>query len=493
MMNKVKRLFKSTSSINGSYSVGMITLVVCIVIVVNMIAGQLPESMKKIDISDNRIYEISDVSKKVLKKLDNEITVTIYAEKSSTDERIKTFINKYEALSDKIEVRWVDPVLHPSELTENNVEQDNILVSCEDTGKSTVITFNEILVVDEYSYYMTGSADPTEFDGEGQFTSAINYVTSGSTKKIYYTSGHGENTFSTSVSELFEKNNMTEAEVNLIMDNKIPDDCDLLFINAPTKDITEDEKDVILSYMQEGGKVFILLAEESEETPNLDTLMEEYGIQREDGYIADMQRCYQENYYYIFPEITAYDDMVEGLSSRMVLLINSKGLNLTDPQRETITTTDFMMTSSDAYAVTEEDQKQGTYTIGAVAIETIGGEDDENEDDAELSEEDSEETENSDSEESNTIESRLTVVASESLINSEITDTFSTLENLDLFMNAVSCNFDDVENVAIEPKSLEVTYNTMQHAGLISLCVIFVIPAVILIYGFVRWWKRRKA
>lgn len=118
-------------------------------------------------------------------------------------------------------------------------------------------------------------------------------MTSGSTKKIYYTSGHGENTFSTSVSELFEKN-MTEAEVNLIMDNKIPDDCDLLFINAPTKDITEDEKNIIRFYMQEGGKVFILLAEESEETSNLDTLMEEYGIQREKGYIADMQRCYPE-------------------------------------------------------------------------------------------------------------------------------------------------------------------------------------------------------
>ena len=54
-------------------------------------------------------------------------------------------------------------------------------------------------------------------------------------------------------------------------------------------------------------------------------------------------------------------------------------------------------------------------------------------------------------------------------------------------------NFDDVENVAIEAKSLEVTYNTMQHAGVISLLVIFGIPVVILVFGFVRWWKRRKA
>lgn len=60
-------------------------------------------------------------------------------------------------------------------------------------------------------------------------------------------------------------------------------------------------------------------------------------------------------------------------------------------------------------------------------------------------------------------------------------------------MNTISANFDDVENVAIEAKSLEVTYNTMQHAGVISLLVIFGIPVVILVFGFVRWWKRRKA
>lgn len=501
LSDRVKKMFHGTSSVNGSYSVGTIAIVAAIVIVVNMIAGQLPDSMQKIDISDNKIYEISDTSKNLLEKLKDKVTFTVYAEKSSTDEKIKTFIDKYKALSDKIEVKWVDPVQHPSELQENNVEQNNILVSCEDTGRSTIVAFDDILVVDEYSYYMSGSSDPTSFDGEGQLTSAVNYVTSDTSKKIYYTTGHGESTFSTTISELFEKNNMTESEVNLIMDNKIPEDCDLLFLNAPASDITEDEKSLILSYMQEGGKVFLILGESEDETPNLDAVLKEYGIQTADGYIADMQRCYQGNYYYIFPEITAADELADGLSSDMVLLVNSRGLTLTDPARDTITNLDFMTTSSDAYAVTEENQKQGTYTLGAVATETITSEEEDSEEDSgEAAEDaDSEETEgeeaseNSGRKEEDTVESRLTVVASESLIDSQITETFSTLENTDLFMNAVSANFDDVENVAIEPKSLEVTYNTMQHAGLISLCVIFVLPAVILIYGFIRWWKRRKA
>lgn len=416
----------------------------------------------------------------MLKSLDKEIKFTVFAEKDSTDERIQTFLKKYTGLSDKIEVEWVDPVLHPSELTENNMEADGILISCEETGKSTSVTFDDILVTDEYSYYMTGSSSPTEFDGEGQFTSAINFVASGETKKLYYTSGHGEQTFSSSVTELLEKNNIEGEEVNLLMTNEIPEDCELLMLYAPTADISEEEKERILSYMSEGGKVFIILGEMEGDAPNLDALLNEYGMQREEGYIADMQRNYQGNYYYIFPEITATGELAEGLSSDMVLLVNAHGLTMTDAARDTISVTEFMQTSSQAYAVTEETQEEGTYTLGAVATETISSEEEDAED------------ESSDSEEE-TKESRLTVVSSDSLIDSQLTDNLATLENLDLFMNAVTSNFDDTQNVAIEAKSLEITYNTMKHTGVTGMVAIVGIPALVLLFGFMKWWKRRKA
>lgn len=483
MLEKIKKSFRSTTSRNGSYSLGLIALVIGIVIVINLIAGQLPENIRNIDISDNKIYEITDTSKKILEKLDEEITFTIYAEKDSTDERIKSFVKKYAALSSKIKVEWVDPVQHPAELTENNVSSDMILVSCEKTGKSKAVAFSSILVTDEYSYYMTGSTSESQFDGEGQLTSAINYVTSDVSKTIYCTTGHGENTFSSSVSALLDKNNIISGELNLIMENEIPDDCDLLFMNAPSKDITEDEKTLILSYLSSGGDVFIILGESEDDTPNLDAVLKEYGMQRTEGYIADMQRCYQDNYYYIFPEISAYGELAEGLESQMVLLINAHGMTLTDPARDTIATTEFMSTSENAYSVTEDTQEQGSYVLGAVATETISN----------SSENESEDSDSGDTSEEGMDKSRLTVVSTGSLIDSQVTDSFSTLENLDLFMNAVTANFEDVDNVAIEPKSLEVTYNSMQHAGLLSILVIFVIPLIILLFGFVKWWKRRKA
>jgi len=140
-----------------------------------------------------------------------------------------------------------------------------------------------------------------------------------------------------------------------------------------------------------------------------------------------------------------------------------------------------MQTSDNSYAVTEDKQEEGTYTLGAVATEQI------------TSDDSSDSSSSKDSSSDATKTSRLTVISSESMIDSQITDTYTTLENLDLFMNAVTANFDKAKNVAIKAKSLEVSNNTMQHAGIISILTIFGIPLVILIYGFMRWWKRRKA
>ncbi len=480
-MERIKNLFKSASSRNGSYSVGLIALVAGIVIVVNLIAGQLPESVKNIDVSSNQIYEITDTTREMLADLDEKVTFTVYAEKSSADERIKTFLSKYTALTDKISVEWVDPVLHPSSLTENDVSEDDILISCDATGKSKAVNFSDILVVDSYYYYYYGSSDPTEFDGEGQLTGAVNYVTSGDTIKLYYTSGHGEYDFSDSVLDLFGKNNMTEEEVNLLMTGEIPEDCDLLFLYAPTTDISTDELEMITSYLQDGGQVFVILAQMSDEAPNLDTLLNMYGMQRTEGYIADTQRYYQDNPFYIFPEITGDSELTEGLSTYMVLLVEAGGMTLTDPIRDTITVEDFMTTSADGYAVTETTEEQGTYVLGAVATESVS-------DDTETADEDEDaETDTTGS------ESRLTVITADTMIDSNITDYFSSLENLDLFMNAVSAGFSNVSNVAIEAKSMGVTYNTMQYTGVIGLVVIIGIPILIVIFGFVQWWRRRRA
>lgn len=461
LLDKIKCSFKTTASKQGSYSIGLTALVIAIVVVINLIAGQLPGSLKQLDISQNNIYEISDTTHDLLKGLDKDVTFTVLADKSNTDKRIKNFIERYSALSDHIHVEWIDPVLHPSALTTYNAEKNSIVVSCKDTDRSTTVSFNDIITYDESSYYTTGSATESEFDGEGQLSSAVNNVTTDVTKTVYYTSGHGESALSSSVTDLLGKSSLTLTELNLMMTSSIPEDCDLLLMDAPSNDLSEDEVTMLTDYMSNGGHLFVILGSDVNDTPNLASFLQTYGLTSAGGYIADMQRSYQGNYYYIFPELQVSGDLAAGLNSKMVLLINAHGLKEGTPARDTITLTPFMSTSENGYAVTEDGQStQGTYVLGAVATEN---------------------------------DSRLTVISSDSLIDESITSQFTNIENLTLFSNAVTANFDDVENLSIEPKSLQLEYNTMRYTGIIGIVVIVGIPVIFLLFGLNRWLKRRKA
>ena len=93
-MEKIKKMFSSKSSRNGTYSVGLAVIVIAIAIVINLVAGQLPEKVRNIDISSNNLYNISSVSTKMLKKLDKKVDLKVIAEQDSVDTRIKTFCEK---------------------------------------------------------------------------------------------------------------------------------------------------------------------------------------------------------------------------------------------------------------------------------------------------------------------------------------------------------------------------------------------------------------
>lgn len=469
-MDKIKKLFQSNDSKRGSYTLAMTSIVIAIVIVFNMIVNLIPENKRQFDISSTNIYEISSKSKKIINKVDHDVTFYVLAEKSSTDKRIKTFINKYASLSDKIHIKWIDPVLHPSALTKYGAEENNIVISCKKTNRTTTVSFDDILV-SSASYYSTSSS-ASSFDGDGQLTSALNYVTSDKEYKAYYTSGHGESSLSSEVTNLLTKSRISTSDLLLMTATSIPDDCDLLIIDGATSDFTKDEVKLLSSYLKKGGKVVTLLAQTNKSMKNLYGLLKDYGLTVQSGYIADTERSYQGNYYYLIPNLSVSGDMASGISSNSVMMINSKGMTQSTPARDSISTDSFMTTSSNGYAVTEKKQTQGTYVLGATSTESV-------------------KVKNSKGKKV-TKESRLTVYGSNMLIDEQITSSFSSLENLTLFTNSVTASLDNADNVSISPKSLEVSYNTIAHPGPFSILVVFVIPVGLIIGGFIVWFRRRR-
>ncbi len=503
----VKGSFATIQSKNGLFSAGMIALVVAIVIVFNLAVGYLPSNLREADLSSSGIYTVTDTSVDYLAALETDVELIVVAQSDSVDSRITRFLDRYAALSDHLSLRYADPVTNPSVLTQYETEADTIVVSCAETGRQETVYLDDILVLDYYSYMMYGYADYTEFDAEGQLTSAIDYVVSAVDHTVYTTTGHGEMELGSLVVEQLERSHFTTSSVNLTTDGGIPEDCDLLVINQPTSDLSVDELEMVRAYLAAGGQVSVILDSEQFEHPHLTELMEEYGLVEVDGYIADAENYYwyqnSGSYYIFFPELDTSTDAADGVAEDAYVMVGydlvngmiSPVLGLTEgtPARDTITVTPFLTTSESGMAVVnEDDYTTGEYLIGVTASEAIAveTEDETPAETAETETSDGEET-GEEEEEAETITARLTVITADTLLDDTLNSSYS-LANVQVFVNTVTAGFEDVENISIEAKSLETTYNTISNAGVLGLVVVVLLPLSILIVGVVHWMRRRK-
>lgn len=439
----------------GSYSTVIMVVIIAIVIAANVMFSKLPTAARNIDVSSNNLYSIGDTTHSVLDGLKKDVEIIVIKDKESTDKRISTLLAKYADYSDHIKVTYKDPVLYPSVLTTYDTEENNIVIKCDATDKTTKVAFSDIIVTST-SYY--GSTYETSFDGEGQLTKAIDYVSNENNKLIYTISGHGESDLGKNISGLISKSNFNVKSVNLLVDNGIPDDCDMLICNQPTKDLADDELKLLREYMENGGKMTVVLADTTTETPNFDALMADYGISKVNGYIADTERYYGQNVYQIFPNYSSGDITGKFGSEEYTLLFGSLGLKV--EETDGVTVDEFLTTSDKGAAVVgENDYTEGKYTLAAAATKD---------------------------------ESRFTVFGSASIIDDEFTSYYTNLMDLQVFMNSITANFDDVSNISIDSISLQTTYNTIANGSGIGAIFIGIIPVALLILGFLRWFGRRK-
>lgn len=454
------------SSRRGAFSAGLTALAVVAVLVFNLLLAQLPEQWAQIDLTGSGIYNISDTSREYLAGLEDDVVIHVLTNKDTLDTRIVRFLDIYTDLSGRLSLEYTDPTVYPSVLSEYGVEADTIVVTCEATGRQESFDISDIIGYDMMSYYYYGTYTETDFDGESLLTSAIDGVLTGTTRTIYETTGHNETAVPISVGERFTRLHISLERINLLTDGGIPDDCSLLIINEPDEDLADDELDMILEYLAEGGQVIYNMAGELVDLPNFNTLCATYGMSVVDGMIGDTSRGHQNNPYLFFPEIDSSVDTASALTSdAMILFFASRGFTLTEPARDTITVQSFLTTTENGYAVVDEDTiTQGTYVVGVTATEEI--------------------------DEDTT--ARLTVYGADSLINSDIYNSFSNVDNVDLFMDTATVDFEDVSAISIEPVSLLTPTNTITSGGIWGLPFILVIPAALLIYGFVRWLHRRK-
>ena len=470
---KVKEIRKAAPQVRLATAIG--ALVIAIVIIFELFLKALPTNILEFDISQNKLYEVSDTTVEFLADLKNDIEIIVINDETTLDQRLVKFLDRYQLLSDRLTVTYIDPVEHPSVLDTYDTNEETVVVRCEDTGRQNIININGfdtyeecIFGFDYMYYYYQDTYSLNSFDADGQLTSAINSVVNEKTKMIYYTEGHGESEMNPTVEASIYKAGYKTGTVNLLRDGGIPEDCDLLIMNVPTNDLADDEYEMIIRYMDNGGKSMLLIDDNKLE--NFKTLMADYGLKINEGYLGDKSNYYSAyvadyGYYCIAPMLSTESDITKDLK-QAALILYGRGMTRITANHPNVAVENFMTTSSSGICYYDENNSiEGSFIIGAVSTQTLadGG------------------------------TARMTTISSQYIINKDLIGTTTNMSNTDIVLNAITANFGDVESALnIPAKNTQLSYNNSINTPLWNALFIAIIPIAFLAIGFATWNSRRK-
>lgn len=463
---------------NGSYSMGITAIVIAVLVVINLIVGQIPEKYTQVDVSTQKLYTISDTTEKYLKDMNTDVTIYHIVQSGKEDSVLEKMLTRYEEESKHIKVEKKDPVLYPnftSQYTSDDVADNSLIVVAGE--KSKVISYSDLYETEmDYTTYQTNT---TGFDGEGQIDSAISYVTSENLPVIYTLEGHEELELNSSLTDSLQKANYDVQSLNLLTQDAVPKDTGCLMIAAPQKDLSEEEAQKIITYMEAGGKVMIFTEYTGTDMPNLKSVLENYGVTTGDGVImeGDTGHYIMQRPYYIVPTIDSSDITSDIKSNnRYVLAPISQPVKTLSDYRDTLQISSLLSTSDKAYIKTdvqnmttyekEDSDEEGSFQVGVSVTEQV---DDDN-------------------------TTQLVCFGCASLLD-EATDQQVSGGNTDLVLAALGwmCE-NDAPVIDVTSKSLTMSYLTVPQfdAAYWSIIVCGVIPVVFLLIGTVIWFKRRK-
>ena len=482
--NKIKTSLKNLGRVNkktlknGSYSMVYTVILIAVIVVINLIVAEIPTKYTQIDVSTQKLYTISDKTKEFLDELNQDVTIYHIVQNGNEDDVIEKLLKRYEETSDHIKVEKKDPVLYPnftSQYTDEDVQDNSLIVV--NGSKSKVVDYYNLYET-QYDYY-SGSSSTTGFDGEGQIDSAISYVTSDNLPIVYTLKGHGELELNSSITESLEKANYQIQSLNLLTEENVPEDAGCLMITSPQADLSEEEADKVISYLENGGKAVIFTDYTSEEIQNLKKVLENYGVTPDNGVVmeGDTKHYIMQIPYYLVPEINSTEITADLIAdNRYVLMTVAQSIRIMDSYRDTLDIEAVLSTSEKAYIKTNVENMQtfekvsgdqeGKFNLGVCVTEDI----------------------------SDDKQTQLVYYGSSSLLDSTTNQQVSG-GNTELLLDTLGwmCE-NDVPVISVDSKSLETSNLTISEydSGYWSAMTCGVIPVIFLIIGGVIWFKRRK-
>lgn len=460
--------------------------VIGIAVFVNAIVAQRFNT--RADLTTDQLYTLSEQTRKILKSLNIEISVTTFLSDNipaAARQRAKETLELYQRETEFLTVFHANPQIDIQLVEKYNILRDGTIIFESQERREKVTTLEE-----------------------QKFTSAILKLVRNETKRVYFLVGHEERSVDdfnnigySEVKTELEHQNYAAVSVSLLTQPTVPADCKVLVIAGPKNALTHHEIELVSKYLAQNGKLLLLLdpsVTSSEDVNNgLVQLMKKWGIAIGNDLVIDrvnfvfqlgptapvpgfephditrfaMQASIP---FPVTRSVTPREDRKAALSVKsLAKTISPTGVSWGETQRETDETF-----SIDSYT-------PGVDMPGPVSIAVAAEQKNESRQPSTNAQDKNTEPDAASS------PTRIVVFGDSDFA----TNAFFRQANRDLFLATINWLTLEEDLIAIRPIDLRrqaLRQMTFQDMRLVQITSVFLVPLIVFIAGLVVWWHRRE-
>ncbi len=454
-------------------TVVLVLIMLAIYVAINL--GVQKINLAQIDLTEDKLYSLSDTSKTAVKDLTHDTNVYVWGYDESS--ALIDLLKQYEYENDKITYEIVTKDENP-ELVEEYVLEDDYPVIIIQSDLKTDYVYEE----DTYSYDENYNlVDMTE----QKLTNSILDVNLEERPKVYFLEGKSNYSITAGINYLsyYLEEELYEVDsLNLLSTGAIPDDCDIFVIASLSSDLTEIESQAIIDYINKGGNLLItkdIRISDFIEFPNFQNVLDLYGIKLPNKYVMESDsNSVAGSYGYIQADVASDNEITRLLynANAMPLLYYPGIIEISDYETLAelkVTSNKLLYSSSQAIAVNSEteEQEEGQFTIGASFEKIV----------------------------SDGVTSKLVVFAT----TVSFSDAMDTEIGLNIPMVQYPSNYNTILNsfaylgsrgelYSIRKSSAVTQYMPTEEQDRVVEIIIIAIPIIIIGIGFIVWYNRRK-
>ena len=455
----------------------LVVVLIGIFIFINLYINKL--DINPLDFTKEKLYTISDESKEQVKNIDQDVHIYFFGYDESNSCII--LAKQYHDVNEKISAEAIDIDKRPDLAQKYGIDSNtSVGIIVESPDRYKVLTASDFVTYDTTTFE---TIDITE----QKLTNAIIETTIAKKPHIYFLTGHGEAELTSDLMTInaFIQNEINEVSSLDLLQEDIPEDCDVIAVASPTKDFAELETNKILEYINKGGNILWLgdATIIDVDLSNINKILENFGFDFSKGMVAeqDSSKIILQNPFLILPNVSYHEITKDLYTATGVVFAGTGKINFQDDDKlsELGLEVNTLLTSSEqsvyiedysAQSISASNGEIGQFILGAEIIKKI---------------------------DDNT-NSKMIVYSNCNFITDTTASETTQLKlvnlynNKDLVLNSIAYLTDRGDTIRIRKDSGMVAYTATQKQDNIVKIIIFLVPIMIIILGIIIWQIRRR-